>query len=1088
MCTLAEPVRYAVRRLDAPVPARPIMPRHTPSLAKLTRPRLHGPVKRDRLFARLDDARNRAASILVAGPPGAGKTTLVASWLEARKLSGIWYQVDSGDTDLASFFHYLGQAAQRRCARATPRLPALTPEYLQNVPAFARRFFRELFRILPAGATLVLDNYQEIPGDHPFHGMVAEAMEEVPAGATMVVISRHDPPAPYARLLANERGQVIDWDDLKLTLEEATAIGASKLRDRIASLPALYHASGGWAAGLVLMLQNAERVGEQATAPLASKDALFRYFAQIVFDRATSEVQQLLLCTAILPKIPAPIAQALTGSDRAAATLEQLYRRRLFTHRHPGEPPTYEYHALFRQFLREQARGALGAEAHRGLMVRAAALLDANGHAEAAIELLLEAQSFDLARDAIVRQARPLLARGRWRTLQEWGAQLPVEVRNGSPWLLYWLGRSQLGVDTRAGRNLLQRSLEGFERDGQAAGEVLASCGVMESHWLEWSGYRALDPLIDRVLVLLKSAPDFGSDEMELRAFTLLLVAMSFRKPGSEQMDRVQERVMTLLRANLDDEVRVLAAAILVGHSLPALDLPLARRTIDAIGDLPENGTTSVLARMNWFIRLAYHRSQAGDQERALACLRRAQELAETDGLTVGLVNRAWWGVFVQLTGGNIAAALKWVRRLESAPTLAYPFQRAVLLNLQSVTALAQGDCARAAHAGRQAVAIAREDGPAWSIPYFTIPTIYALIDDGRLAEAREQMRTLHDFLQGTFIRAHDVEIDFAQAYCALRENGRGPAFLEALGVAMTRARREGYIFGWRMQFAAHRILLGEALRAGIEPSYLNEVIARFRMRPGAEADQHWPWHLRILTLGRFELILHGEPLAFGRKIPRRLVNLLKVLVALGGRDVPEQKLIEVLWEYEDGDEAHHALSVALHRLRKLLEDPQAIQVQDGRVSLDRSRVWVDAFQFEVALGGQLSKPSMPSAMSGDGVADTISDLYRGTFLPSDTDAPWSISTRERLRAAFIDFVSTRGAQLERDERWPEAAAWYQRGLAADDLSEAFYQGVMRCCMRLGRNAEGLSTFRRMRQMLSVTLGLRPSEASETLYRALQGR
>jgi hypothetical protein len=28
--------------------------------------------------------------------PGAGKTTLVASWLDARNIKGIWYQVDWG--------------------------------------------------------------------------------------------------------------------------------------------------------------------------------------------------------------------------------------------------------------------------------------------------------------------------------------------------------------------------------------------------------------------------------------------------------------------------------------------------------------------------------------------------------------------------------------------------------------------------------------------------------------------------------------------------------------------------------------------------------------------------------------------------------------------------------------------------------------------------------------------------------------------------------------------------------------------------------------------------------------------------------
>ena len=56
--------------------------KHT-TLAKLSAPRLHAAVRRERLFTRLDALRALPAS-WVCGPPGAGKTTLAASWIEAR--------------------------------------------------------------------------------------------------------------------------------------------------------------------------------------------------------------------------------------------------------------------------------------------------------------------------------------------------------------------------------------------------------------------------------------------------------------------------------------------------------------------------------------------------------------------------------------------------------------------------------------------------------------------------------------------------------------------------------------------------------------------------------------------------------------------------------------------------------------------------------------------------------------------------------------------------------------------------------------------------------------------------------------------
>jgi len=128
------------------------MPRHSTTLAKLTRPRLHGAADRERLFARLDECRSRKAAVCVVGPPGAGKTTVVATWLDARGATGLWYQVDPGDADAATFFYYLGEAAFPYSEKSRQTLPLLTPEYQHDIAGFSRRFFRTLFSLLPEGA------------------------------------------------------------------------------------------------------------------------------------------------------------------------------------------------------------------------------------------------------------------------------------------------------------------------------------------------------------------------------------------------------------------------------------------------------------------------------------------------------------------------------------------------------------------------------------------------------------------------------------------------------------------------------------------------------------------------------------------------------------------------------------------------------------------------------------------------------------------------------------------------------------------------------------------------------------------------
>ena len=102
---------------------------------------------------------------------------------------------------------------------------------------FSRRFFREMFSRLPDGAALVLDNYQEVSPEQSFHQLIAQAIDEVPEGMLLIAVSRRDPPDCYARLIVNEIAALVDWEALKLTVEEARYIAVERhnsLRTRLA--------------------------------------------------------------------------------------------------------------------------------------------------------------------------------------------------------------------------------------------------------------------------------------------------------------------------------------------------------------------------------------------------------------------------------------------------------------------------------------------------------------------------------------------------------------------------------------------------------------------------------------------------------------------------------------------------------------------------------------------------------------------------------------------------------------------------------------------------------------------------------------
>ena len=1067
----------ALDRSASPLAVRP------PALAKLTRPRLYDALPRPRLFAQLDEALSRPV-VWISAPPGAGKTTLVASYLDARQLRHLWYQVDVGDSDPATFLHYLRLAAIQIAGKRAAALPVFMSEPQQDLKRFSRSFCRDLFASLAPRCIIVFDNFHEghTPSDQ--RAALVQGLEEIPDGINVVVISRADPSPEFARLVASRRIARIDAAALSCTADEAQAmLGTDRLDPK--SLQRIHRQSEGWVAALVLLREHLSRPGAELEESLGeSKDAIFQYFAGEIFNRAKPENQRVLMLTALPRSITPSEAVELTGTDDAPRLLDYLYRRHLFVDRRCGEQTTYHYHALFREFLHDEMSRRMPRDERRQAQSRAAAMLAARGAASDALELLADADDFEAMRTLIRANALEWARQGRAQALSDWIEALPAAMRTADPWLEYWYGRAWIFVEPQRGRPALERAYDAFRAAGDLRGEALALNTIVTSYYYEWANFAPLDRWVPEFARLLDPDRAGALDrESELRARAAYVITLLFRQPEHPDLDRCARRLDELIDAEPDINARMMAASTLFNYLNWKDKSDTAQALVARVEPVLAQPGVTPLMQLWWRTHLSFWHYINGRYEESAAVISEARAIAERYGLEAYLFELDHAETSALVSKGDYAEAKA---RIDSIERRLSPMRRmdwAYFYNLRATLEQRLSHFGAAITDAERAVALARETG----LPTMQIPHFLARLAHSRMAAGDTQtgMQTFDEAIAlstGADRRTFEQQRELLQAGLDVDAGDAQSAERRLAAIlADYRARSQTLFLRNRPDLASK--LANFALERGIEADYVRLLIERNALRAPAAAAAAWPFRLRVHVLGRFELVRHGLPMRFSGKAQQRPLDLLKLAVALGGAGVDSAQLTSALWPDADGAAAKTSFDSTLFRLRKLLDVDDALVLAAGKLSLSGEVCWTDVWALDSALDA--------AERAADGDASAVSrasrrllDAYPGNLLGSD-ESTWIAKPRDALRSRFVRALMRLGEALERAGEWTTAIDVYRRGLESDNLAEPFYRGLMRSLAASGDRAEALNAFRRCRELLSVVLGLPPSAETERLHRQI---
>jgi len=332
---------------------------------------------RPQLFSLLDEGpRTGRRLTLISAPAGYGKTTLIAEWIQQRKLPAAWLSLDAGDNDPARFFAYLTAAIQTARPEIEEPRPFLLSAGESLEPALVSLLNTLASR--PSELLIVLDDYHMLQ-TQAIHDALTFFVESLPPNIHLVLATRADPPLPLPRWRA--RGQLLElrMSDLRFSAEESAAFlrQALDIPLTLEEISALDSRTEGWAVGLqlaalALQAQTRNQAGQEASGFIrhfsGSNRYILDYLVEEVLQRQPEVVQRFLLQTSILERMCRSLAAAVTGleevrpdgsqpfaalqpSPSAEQILEHLDRSNLFVIPLDDRREWYRYHRLFADLL-----------------------------------------------------------------------------------------------------------------------------------------------------------------------------------------------------------------------------------------------------------------------------------------------------------------------------------------------------------------------------------------------------------------------------------------------------------------------------------------------------------------------------------------------------------------------------------------------------------------------------------------------------------------------------------------------------------------------------------------------------------------
>ena len=1098
------------------------------NISKISPPRLPRILDRSRLIQRLEENQDKSL-ILILGQAAQGKSTLAASYAQKSEAPWAWMNLGIEESDPVNLFYLLVQSLQHALNQVDlspiQDYPAKAMGPREEIPLY-REWVHALFDRIPVPIRIFLDGLDRLAPDASSYRFLQVLLEDAPPNISLIMISRELPSLEIQHLKISRKAFIIENKDLAFTEDEIKtffrAIRSLSFTQR--QLKRIHQVTEGWVGGLVLLSESLNRLPEELRNQYISKylsehfkGEVFQYFGEVIFSSQPGQIQEFLVKSSIFNMIEPGFMKDFIGTENAENILQDLAKKNLFVQSVYDNQKgwMFRYHQLFKDFLKSKFESQIDKKEKSSLFFKAGSLFEQKGDLEESVKFFLEAKAYPEALSIIRRIGMDLLKSGRTGDLAQWLQNLPENLVQEDPWLLFYLSMTRRYTSAEKNIRSLQKALTLFQHQEDVRGHILSLAFLIEATIFRGRDYIPMAVLLEQAETLLQS---LRSDRYPYeRAVLCFQIGFGFALRGNHRKGVAACENAYLISKSLGDlqlqaysQCNAVMALSFLGEIALAEDI--CEKMIGLIEKLsyPDlqclyqlyYGQTYFCSGDFEKARHYYQLAQADIEEHgliylypvalmynlmALAYLEeydKAEEIADRlMSLAVSMDNLVLQGI------GSVWLGLSFYRKkdfqkckesIEHARKILSSDQARIETYLNIIKILMSQVSYHLKEHGT-------EEGELHeAIDYFSHISSYGYLMDAHFA------MSLLKYRQGNVAEAaaHLLEgfkIAEQRQYDVLWILDRND-FVKVCALAIELEVREA------MDYAAHLLCTRLADQAGPAIEQLSKH-SKPKIRNKAKEIKRTIHranvpHIQIQTLGGFRVLRNDSPIQDKKWQGNQPKLLLKAIIARGSGRVSKEIIVEDIWPEGRPEAAKKNFKVTLHRLRNALKPKTEktlgsdyIHLKDKFISLDKDLCHVDVNEFLSLYEKGKNKEKEGDAKGALSLYEAAAKLYQGDFLVEDLYAPWADIKREELRINHIELLYKTAELYESRGASSKATACYRKVVQSDPLSEKAYQRLMVLYSNRGMRSAALKVYEECKKALLTGLDTEPDEITTSIYK-----